>query len=85
MLGQQNPISKNVEYSAAMNFDRDTDKTNVKALIALWQDEEERLRLIFENPQTSHSSKVRMSERLVSVRDQIQGLSDELDILERTD
>jgi hypothetical protein len=68
-----------------MNADRDTDLTNLQALIALWQDEEQRLRSIINDPQTSPSTRDRASERLRSVIDQIRAFGDELDALERTD
>jgi hypothetical protein len=67
-----------------MNPDLETDKTNIQAAIALWQDEEKRLRSILEDPQTSPSIKHQVSERLASVVDQARGLADELDTLEQT-
>jgi hypothetical protein len=67
-----------------MNPNLETDKTNIQVAIALWQDEENRLRSILEDPQTSPSVKHQVSERLASVVDQARGLADELDTLEQT-
>jgi hypothetical protein len=67
-----------------MNPNLETDKTNIQVAIALWQEEENRLRSILEDPQTSPSVKHQVSERLASVVDQARGLADELDTLEQT-
>jgi hypothetical protein len=67
-----------------MNPNLETDKANIQVAIALWQDEENRLRSILEDPQTSQSVKHQVSERLASVVDQARGLADELDTLEQT-
>jgi hypothetical protein len=76
----QTPFSGNIGYSVAMN----ADMTNLQSLIALWQDEEKRLRSIIKDPQTSPTIKDQASERLASVLDQIKDLADELDALEQT-
>jgi hypothetical protein len=52
--------------------------TNNQSLIALWQDEEKRLRSIIKDPQTSAIIRDQVSERLASVLDQIIDLADEL-------
>lgn len=67
-----------------MNPNLETDKTNIQVAIALWQDEENRLRSILEDPQTSPSVKHQVSERLALVVDQARGLAHELDTLEQT-
>ena len=67
-----------------MNPDLETDRANVKSLIAMWQDEEKRLRSIIKDPQTSPTIQDQVSERLASVLDQIKGLANELDALEQT-
>ena len=74
------PFSGNIGYSVAMN----ADMTNIQSLITLWQDEENRLRSIVKDPQTSPMVKEQASERLASVLDQIKDLADELDALEQT-
>jgi hypothetical protein len=78
------PFFGNIGYSVAMNPDRETDMTNIHSLIALWQDEEKRLRSIIKDPQTSPTIRDQVSERLASVLDQIKDLADELDALEQT-
>jgi hypothetical protein len=67
-----------------MNPDRETNMTNNQSLIALWQEEEKRLRSIIKDPQTSAAIRDQVSERLASVLDQIKDLADELDALEQT-
>ena len=67
-----------------MNPDRGTDMTHIRSLIALWRDEEKRLRPIIKDPQTSPTIQDQVSERLASVLDQIKGLANELDALEQT-
>ena len=62
-----------------MKLNREDDSANIQALVALWRDEEKRLRSIINDPQTSLSVKEHASERVASVLDQIQALSDELD------
>jgi hypothetical protein len=44
-----------------MNPDLPTDKTNIQSLIALWQEEEKRLRLILEDHNTSPPVKHQVS------------------------
>lgn len=76
------PFLSHVGYSGAMNADLEIDKKNIQSLIALWQDEEERLRSILEEPDTSSSVRQDLGERLASVRDQLQSLVDERDASE---
>ena len=68
-----------------MNPDRETDKTNLQALIGLWQDEEMRLRSIIRDTETASSVRDQASQRLGSVVEQIRAFTDELDALDRTD
>lgn len=68
-----------------MNPDRDSDSTNLQALIGLWQDEEKRLRSIIKDPQTSPTIRGQASQRVGSVVEQIRALVDELQALEQTD
>jgi hypothetical protein len=78
------PFSGKIGYSESMNPDLATDKANIESLISLWQEEEKRLRLTLEDPNTSPSIKHQVSERLASVLDQIQGLADESEALKQT-
>ncbi len=66
-----------------MNPDLETDSTNIQALIAMWEDEEKRLRSILEDPQTSSSIEHQLTERLASVLDQLQSLASELSALQQ--
>jgi hypothetical protein len=75
-----NPFSGNIFYSVAMN----ADMTNIQSLIALWQDEEMRLRSIVSDSQTSPTIKDQAREKLASVLNQIKDLADELAALEQT-
>ena len=68
-----------------MNPDRETDKTNLQALIGLWQDEEMRLRSIIRDTETASSVRDQASQRLDSVVEQIRAFTDELDALGQTD
>jgi hypothetical protein len=68
-----------------MNPDRETDRTNLQALIGLWQDEEMRLRSIIRDTETASSVRDQASQRLNSVVEQIQAFADELDALDQTD
>jgi hypothetical protein len=68
-----------------MNPDRETDRTNLQALIGLWQDEEMRLRSIIRDTETASSVRDQASQRLGSVVEQIQAFADELDALDQTD
>ena len=67
-----------------MNPDLETDRANVKSLIAMWQDEEKRLRSILKDPQTSPSIEHQVRERLAFVLDQLKSLANELDALQQT-
>jgi hypothetical protein len=67
-----------------MNPDLETDRANVKSLIAMWQDEEKRLRSILEDPQTSPSIEHQVRDRLAAVLDQLKSLANELDALQQT-
>ena len=60
------------------------DMTNIQSLIALWQDEEMRLRSIVSDSQTSPTIKDQAREKLASVLNQIKDLADELAALEQT-
>lgn len=66
-----------------MNPDLETDRTNIQALIAMWEDEEKRLRLILEDPQTSSSIEHKVTEKLASVLDQLNSLAGELSDLQQ--
>ena len=68
-----------------MNSDRETDKTNLQALIGLWQDEEMRLRSIIRDTETASSVRDQASQRLGSVVEQIRAFTDKLDCLDQTD
>ncbi len=68
-----------------MNSDRETDKTNLQALIGLWQDEEMRLRSIIRDTETASSVRDQASQRLGSVVEQIRAFTDKLDFLDQTD
>jgi hypothetical protein len=68
-----------------MNTDRETDKTNLQALIGLWQDEEMRLRSIIRDTETASLVRDQASLRLGSVVEQIRVFTDELDALDQTD
>jgi hypothetical protein len=67
-----------------MNPDLETYRANVKSLIAMWQDEEKRLRSILEDPQTSPSIEHQVRDRLAAVLDQLKSLANELDALQQT-
>jgi hypothetical protein len=51
-----------------MNPDRETDMANIQSLIALWQDEEKRLRSIIKDPQTSPTIQDQVREIGLSAR-----------------
>ena len=68
-----------------MDPDLAADKINIQSLIALWQEEEERLRSIIGDPGTSPLIKHQVNERLASVLDQIRSLADEADALAEAD
>lgn len=66
-----------------MNPDLETDRTNIQALIAMWEDEEKRLRSILEDPQTSSSIEHQVTEKMASVLDQLKSLGKELSALQQ--
>jgi hypothetical protein len=66
-----------------MNPDLENDRTNIQALIAMWEDEEKRLRSILEDPPTSSSIEHQVTERLASVLDQLESLANELSALQQ--
>jgi hypothetical protein len=68
-----------------MNPDRETDKTDLQALIGLWQREDMRLRSIIRDTETASSVRDQASQRLGSVVEQIRAFTDELDTLDQTD
>ncbi len=79
------PFPSKIGYSEAMDPDLAADKINIQSLIALWQEEEERLRSIIGDPGTSPLIKHQVNERLASVLDQIRSLADEADALAEAD
>jgi hypothetical protein len=68
-----------------MTPDHETDIANIQSLIGMWRDEEERLRSIIKDPQTSPSVKEQVTKKLGSVLDQIRSYADELHALEQTE
>jgi hypothetical protein len=66
-----------------MSTDLEADRTALQSLIALWQDEEKRLCSILEAADTSPLVKQQVTKRLASVHDQVRGLADELDAMEK--
>lgn len=68
-----------------MDPDRETDKTNLQALIGLWQDEEMRLRSTIRDAETASSVRDQASQRLGSVVEQVRAFTDELNALDQPD
>lgn len=60
-----------VSYSVGMNSDLASGRSNIQALVAMWKDEEKRLRLILEDPQTSSSIERQVTAKLASVLAQL--------------
>jgi hypothetical protein len=66
-----------------MSSDNDLEFSNARALIGLWQDEEERLHKIHADQATSPEIRQQVNIRLEFVRDQILDSEEELERLSR--
>ncbi len=64
-----------------MALDREAVKANLQSFIALWQDEEQRLQSMIEDPQTSPLVREQVTVKLNSVIEQIFSLAEERDAL----
>ena len=64
-----------------MALDKEAVKANLQSFIALWQDEEQRLQSMIEDPQTSPLVREQVTVELNSVMEQIFSLAEERDAL----